>query len=95
MIVAGKLDAEFIAGKYYTTLAAINDMRERCRVKAKDHDLPSTAEATGSSETDKSTVALDAMNMTAKALKENLQSTSSKSTTRPKPSAKVIPIQQK
>jgi hypothetical protein len=95
MVVTGKVEAEFIAGKYYVTLAAIEEMRKQCRVKAKDPASPSTVEKCGSSATDKSTAALDAMNKTAMALKENLRTTSSKSTTRPKRSAKVIPILQK
>src|SRR5580693_5778783 len=37
MIVSGKLEAEFIAGRYYVTIAAIEGMRARCRVKARDH----------------------------------------------------------
>jgi hypothetical protein len=95
MISAGKLNAERIAGRYYTTLADIEDMREKCRVKAKDHASPSMAEANGSSGTDRQTVALDAMNSIALALKESLQNTSLKSTTRQGPSKKIIPMRPK
>jgi hypothetical protein len=35
LVVGGKLDHEFIAGKYYVTLAAIEEMRSKCRVQAK------------------------------------------------------------
>jgi hypothetical protein len=92
LIVAGKLDAELIAGKYFVTLAAIGEMRKRCLVKAKDPASSSTIEATGSSQMADTTMGLDAMNMTANKLKNDLRNTSSKSTTRPKPSAKVTPI---
>jgi hypothetical protein len=35
LIVAGKLGAELIAGKYYVILADIEEMRSRCREKQK------------------------------------------------------------
>ena len=92
LIVNGQLEAELIAGRYYTTLADIERMRGRCRVNRKDHDSPSTAEETGSSATEEKTVALDAMNKTAKELNESLRPTSCRSTTRKRPSAKVIPM---
>jgi len=95
LIVSGQLEAEFIAGKYYVTLAAIEEMRGRCRVNRKDQDLPSTVEGTGLSATEEKTVALDAMNMTAKLLRQNLQNTSSRSMTRKRPSAKVNPMPSK
>jgi hypothetical protein len=34
-ISRGRLDVEIIAGKQYTTLSAINQMRARCRVDPK------------------------------------------------------------
>ena len=99
MVAAGKLDAELIAGKYYVTLVAIGEMRNRSRVSAGDRDLNSsntrTACPNGSSATASKPLALDAMNATAKALKENLQNTSSKSTTRQKPSTAIIHIRPK
>src|SRR6516162_7842134 len=82
LVVSGQLEAELIAGRYYTTLADIERMRGRCRVNRKDHDSPSTAEETGSSATEEKTVALDAMNKTAKELNESLRPTSCRSTTR-------------
>ena len=36
-IARGRLEAEEIAGKYFTTLANIKRMREKCRVSVKDH----------------------------------------------------------
>jgi hypothetical protein len=49
MIVSGKLEAEFIAGRYYVTIAAIEGMRARCRVKARDHISNSRNTPTGKS----------------------------------------------
>jgi hypothetical protein len=79
MVAAGQLGAERIGGRLYTTLADIEQMRGKCRVNLKAPASPSTAEACGSSATEKQTVALDAMNMTAKVLSENLQPTSCRS----------------
>src|SRR5450631_3423883 len=36
-IARGRLEVEEIAGKYFTTLANIKRMREKCRVSVKDH----------------------------------------------------------
>ena len=44
-IKAGRLDAEFINGKFYVTLRSIGAMREQCRVRARD--LTSNSNATG------------------------------------------------
>lgn len=68
LCVAQKVTHEFVAGKYYVTLAAIEEMRASCRVPAKSPTLPSkstTMDATQpwSSETDSLLVAQDAMNM--------------------------------
>lgn len=94
LVVAEKLECEKIAGKYFVTLAAIEEMRKSCRVPAKalaSHSKkPATDNPHGSSETDSGPLALDAMNATAERLKESLRPTSSKSTTRKRPSAKVI-----
>jgi hypothetical protein len=97
LAVAKKLTVEIIAGKYYTTLAAIEEMRELCRVKAKAPASYSTrAEAGGSSKTDKPDEALAAMNATAQKLRDGLRSTSLRGTIRPKRSkAQVIPIKRK
>jgi hypothetical protein len=94
LIVARKLEHEKIAGKYFVTLAAIEEMRTSCRVPAKAPASPSKKRETdtppGSSKTGSEPSALDAMNAIAEGLKESLQPTSSKSTTRKKPSATVI-----
>ena len=99
MAATGKLDHEKIAGKIYVTLNSIERMRNRCRVQAKDHDLnlntTKTDRPDGSSATASKPLALDAMNATATVLNENLQNTSSKSTTRQKHSTAIIPIRQK
>src|SRR6266478_3443823 len=95
----GKLDHEKIAGKIYVTLNSIERMRSRCRVQAKDPDsnlnTTRTDHPNGSSATASKPLALDAMNATAQALKENLRNTSSKSTTHQKHSTAIIPIRQK
>jgi hypothetical protein len=94
LVVAGKVTHEFFAGKYFVTLAAIEDMRASCRVVAKAPGSNSKPEKvappSGSFETESGTLALAAMNATAKRLRENLRSTSSQSTTSPK-RAPVVP----
>lgn len=94
LAVAQKIDHEKIAGRYYITLAAIEEMRDRCRVRAKAPVLPSKEQKTesqpGSSETDSAPSAQAAANAIAEELIENLRNTSSKSMTRKKRSAKVI-----
>jgi hypothetical protein len=96
LVVAQKLEHEKIAGKYFVTLAAIEEMRTSCRVPAKAPASPSKKPEAdnppGSSETPSGPSALDAMNAIAEGLKESLQPTSSKSTTPKKPSATVIPM---
>lgn len=95
MIANGQLKAVKLAGRYYTTLAAIGEITTPCLVKPKARASSSTQEASGISGMDNSSVALDAMNLTAKALKENLPNTSSKSTTQSKGSTVIIPISRK
>jgi hypothetical protein len=94
LIVAQKLAHERIAGKYFVTLAAIEEMRSSCRVPAKAPGSSSKKlEADtqpGSFETASGPSALDAMNAIAEELKGSLQPISSKSMTRKRPSAKVI-----
>jgi hypothetical protein len=84
LAAAQKLAHEKIAGKYFVTLSAIEEMRAACRVPAKipDFRAPATDNRHGSSRTDSGTSALDAMNGIAEELKESLRTTSSKSTTR-------------
>jgi hypothetical protein len=86
LVVAEKVTHEFVAGKYYVTLAAIEEMRASCRVPAKPPTLPSKNIVTdepqpGSSETDSFRVAQDAMNMIAEELKKPSPATSQRSTT--------------
>src|ERR1700730_6398029 len=101
MITAGKLEGEFIAGKWFTTLSAVERMRSRCRVSAKDRTSTSSntpmGESSGSFVTTEGNKqkALDAMNMTAKLLIESLRPSSLRNTSRKKPSAKVIQIKPK
>src|ERR1700729_3465869 len=65
LVVAQKLEHEKIAGKYFVTLSAIEQMRMSCRVPAKAPDLPSKKPEAdnppGSSETGNGPSALDAM----------------------------------
>lgn len=94
LVVAQKLEHEKVAGKYFVTLSAIEEMRKACRVPAKAPASPSKERAAdnppGSLKTGSEPSALDAMNAIAEGLKQSLQPTSSKSTTRKKPSATVI-----
>jgi hypothetical protein len=97
LAAAQKLAHEKIAGKYFVTLRAIEEMRTACRVPAKAPELNSKKPATDDNEpmssgTGSGPSALDAMNAIAEELKESLRLTSSKSTTRKKPSAKAIQI---
>jgi hypothetical protein len=93
---AGHLTIYRIAGKDFTTLADIEGMKKQCRVQAKGRISTTTSsEACSTSETDNSNVAIASMKMTARALKEHLQNTSSKSTTRNERSTKIIPIKPK
>jgi hypothetical protein len=86
LIVDHKLAHEKIAGKYFVTLSAIEEMRASCHVPAKALDLlsknPATDSPHGSSETDSGPSALAAMKVNAAALRESLRTISSKSTTR-------------
>jgi hypothetical protein len=93
---AGHLVIYRIAGKDFTTLADIEGMKKKCRVQARG--LTSTTTSSGAcctSETDNSNVAIASMKMTAQSLKEHLQNTSSKSTTRKGRSTKIIPTRPK
>lgn len=72
LIVAGKLEHEKIAGKYFVTLSAIEDMRAACRVPA---TVPGpTAKTQIDSESPR---AVAAMNACAAAALENLRPRSS------------------
>src|ERR1700733_7781725 len=86
LVVSRKLAHEKIAGKYFVTLSAIEEMRTSCRVPAKalasPSNEPETERPPGSSETASGPSALDAMNAIAEGLKESLRSTSLKNTTR-------------
>jgi hypothetical protein len=85
MIVAGRLEAELICGRYYVTLAAIEDMRGRCRAKPKDRDSNLSATKTdqhhGSSETENVHLAQAAMNLIALEQRRPSPSTSRRNTT--------------
>ena len=93
---AGHLAIYRIAGKDFTTLADIEGMKKQCRVQAKGRTSTTTnSAACYTSETDNSNAAIASMKLTARALKERLQNTSSKSMTRKKRSTKIIPIKPK
>lgn len=76
----GNLVTEIVAGKEFTTLAAIRAMREKCRAQPKPHashgaqraavrTASSATPASGSSATQAASSALDAALMTVQALK--------------------------
>ena len=88
----GRLVIQRIAGKDYTTLRAIGEMRELCRVEVKDRDSglsppAGTSEATsriirpGSSETEATNTSLALMKAKLSKHKKRSPSTSSESTT--------------
>jgi hypothetical protein len=97
---AGHLTIYRMAGKDYTTIADIEEMKTKCRVPAKlpasgcDPAGPTEAPSTSSS-TEERKLALDAARATLQEPNAPSKATSSKSTTRPKPSATVIPIKSK
>lgn len=86
----GNLEIERIAGKDFTTLAAIERMRKKCRVQQKASGSGSGANAKtgketsdrlhGSSAMERSRSAQAAVAMIAKGLKKRLPNTSPKST---------------
>jgi hypothetical protein len=96
----GRLDVEVIAGKQFTTLRAIEKMRELCRVQ-KEQDsgsnqkngktASSSVSQRGSSETKRAKSALAALQSNAKKLSANLPNTSA-ANTRSQPPATVIPL---
>jgi hypothetical protein len=94
--VRGRLVIERIAGKDYVTLAAIQKMRELCRIHRKAPDCGSgqpeeEKNRLGSSETDQSKSALNAALATARRLSKNSPIISPPSTDR-SASAAVIPL---
>src|SRR5262245_2091082 len=99
----GRLVIERVAGKDYTTLAAIAKMRELCRQNPKDHTSGSgkpgaTNEAerptkpSGSSSMDRIKRAQSAAGMIVRELKERSPGTSTASTSRRQKRASVIPL---
>src|SRR5689334_19191815 len=86
----GRLTYETIAGKQFVTLRAIEEMRKKCRVEARDHGSgcnqpeetgngKSSNRPSGSSETDRASAALDAARAKISKLKENLGTISTQS----------------
>ncbi|SIT58176.1 conserved hypothetical protein [Mesorhizobium prunaredense] len=99
---AGRLTTEIIANKEYTTLAAIERMRELCRVKAKEPALSggrkaanptgsSGATQAGTSKITEGELAQDAAEMTLARLRIACKATSRKNTPR-RGNGTVIPI---
>ncbi|SFU39048.1 hypothetical protein SAMN02799631_00399 [Methylobacterium sp. 174MFSha1.1] len=61
-IASGRLAAEFLAGKHWTTLAAIRELRERCRVQVTETvPVPRMTVAAGRSEAIHESAALTAL----------------------------------
>ena len=98
----GRLAIETVSRKQFTTLRAIEEMREKCRVgptepacglgqhsKAK---TASPAKPSGLSETARASAALAALQKTARGLKKSSRTTSPKSTAAPPVNATVIPL---
>lgn len=80
----GRLVIERIAGKDYTTLAAIEEMRLLCRLEGNLHDSgygqhAATGARRGSSSTTEGSIALAALRATLKERKESSKSISRKS----------------
>jgi hypothetical protein len=98
----GRLEIEVIAGKQFTTLRAIEEMRARCRVEAKalgcgsnQRNVTATASLSGtlpgSSGIERVRSARAALEKTARGLKERSPTTSPGNTESPA-SAAVIPL---
>lgn len=99
----GRLVIERVAGKDYTTLAAIDHMRQLCRLAAKaptsgsekneQTEVEPSALPFGSSATANIGKALDALDMTLQALKGHSGDTSPTSMRKPRrKAARVIPL---
>ena len=95
--VSGLLTVEKIAGKDYTTLADIEEMKKRCRVQAKARESPSKGEGPELSGTSGTVTELGTgcAEGDRAALKENLRNTSQASTTPGRAGATVIPMRSK
>ncbi|CDX55956.1 conserved hypothetical protein [Mesorhizobium plurifarium] len=98
----GRLETEIIAGKEYTTLAAIGRMRELCRVQAKEFDssggpkaerptVACVAKPVGTSRMPDDDIPLAAARANLLKLKSASPNTSTKNTSR-RASAIVTPI---
>ncbi|MGC2778461.1 MAG: hypothetical protein WA418_22780 [Bradyrhizobium sp.] len=98
-IANGLLVAEKIGNKLYTTPQAILEMRERCRVQAKDPALSckrrETGSDSGSSGMASEASALDALRANAAKLKQSLLNTSSANATPEQAVTAVIPMRSK
>lgn len=70
LVVAGKLSHEFIAGKYFVTLAGIEEMRASFRVMAKPVDAKSASNEAVLAEEPPSDMSLAYLNLLATELKE-------------------------
>jgi hypothetical protein len=99
----GRLVIERTAGKDYTTLGAIRQMRGLCRLEAKERDCGSEDRAVtakpekhtmrcGSSETGSIRRAQAAARMIVKELKERSRNTSTGNTSPKRPKVSVVPL---
>ncbi len=88
---AGRLETWFVAGKEYTSLAAIEEMVRKCRARPRDHasgsnrrsstgTAPSSTDQSGSSGTEAEKLALAAALMRCQEPKKPSSDTLSKST---------------
>jgi hypothetical protein len=101
-ISKGRLAVEVIAGKQFTTLNSIAEMRKKCRANQQEQDCgsdrpskartASSAKPHGLSATERASVARAALEKTARELKKSSPTTSPKSTVDQAASAMVIPL---
>lgn len=89
----GNLVASKIGRAYWTTLPALQEMEQKCRVEAQARaSIGTKAEKPGSSSTGDSTVAQGAAQRTLNKLKEHFGTTSRASTSRPRVRTRSLPM---
>ena len=92
-ISRGNLVASKMGRAYWTTLPALQDMEQKCRVEAQARaSIGTSPEKPGLSSTADSTVAQGAAQRTLNKLKEHFGTTSRASTSRPKVRTRYLPM---
>lgn len=96
---AGRLTIYLTNGKHYTTLANIQELKDKCRVQAKAQgsrsSKPKAVPPSGTSATESGRSAQAALKATAQELRKSLPLTSRANTTPKRAAALVIPIKSK